>query len=506
MFLKKKSTRFAAAILLFKTTVSMKALLYVLAIALGLSAWTRQIVDPDLGWHLLGGEWIVTHKQVPSADFINTFNHTWRDYHWLAQIVLYKVYTLGGFPLLRILHALISMSLLLTVVSVLMRVTRHKPASIVSILTVVFSWSILFRVSSPRPQIMALLLIALSLRELLKKPSSQELFKIGLLTILLVNIHVYWCFIPVLWMCYRLLPALLRGKPDFGYALLGFILLLALGMVSPYGYQNYLLLWEYLWMPNELSKLIAEFQPSLTRGGNLLVAIPLYAIFMILAFKPQRYLIHIGDWLCALLTLGLAIHSVKYAGLLAVLGIPLLSRNLGALLRRRIKIGASREKVATLGIFALLLLPTVILLIVFFPLISSHRDEPALYASFPLRACHALSQHNFETKTRNHIRVLTHFDHGGWCRWALQQARPDIDFRVTTDGRTQDAEVQNILISFALYAGKVTASTVLNEWRPDAIVVKRGSPFELEFFASLKTDWKSIYEDASFRVLIPGNI
>src|ERR1019366_9539131 len=61
---------------------------------------------------------------------------------------------------------------------------------------------------------------------------------------------------------------------------------------------------------------------------------------------------------------------------------------------------------------------------------------------------------------RDHIRVLVDFNYGAWCRWVLYQERPDADFRVTTDGRTQWAPFQRDFASFAI-------ENASGEWLPE---------------------------------------
>ncbi|MFM1848250.1 MAG: hypothetical protein RL417_1724, partial [Pseudomonadota bacterium] len=39
-----------------------------LAVVWGLSLWGVPAHDLDLGWHLLGGSWILDHGAVPRAD------------------------------------------------------------------------------------------------------------------------------------------------------------------------------------------------------------------------------------------------------------------------------------------------------------------------------------------------------------------------------------------------------------------------------------------------------
>ena len=50
-------------------------LLYPLAFLFALGTWAHPADDYDLGWHLLGGEYIAVNHALPTSDFINAFNH-----------------------------------------------------------------------------------------------------------------------------------------------------------------------------------------------------------------------------------------------------------------------------------------------------------------------------------------------------------------------------------------------------------------------------------------------
>ncbi|MCB0318971.1 MAG: hypothetical protein KDD56_09455, partial [Bdellovibrionales bacterium] len=77
----------------FIQTRQVQLILIIIATLSGLCFWSRPPYDPDLGWHLNGGAWILNNlsqgnnlnQALPSFDFINSFNPIWHDYHWLGQ-------------------------------------------------------------------------------------------------------------------------------------------------------------------------------------------------------------------------------------------------------------------------------------------------------------------------------------------------------------------------------------------------------------------------------------
>jgi len=63
--------------------------------------------DPDFGWHLRAGEWILAKHAVPFTDPFSIYGagKAWYDYSWLFDIffvALYRIFGLAGFALLEI--------------------------------------------------------------------------------------------------------------------------------------------------------------------------------------------------------------------------------------------------------------------------------------------------------------------------------------------------------------------------------------------------------------------
>jgi len=72
-------------------------------------AGLRTVGDPDLGWQLATGRWIVQHHQIPYTDVLS---YTARGQEWiypvLSQVIQYSCYVLGGYSLLSWLGAIAS--------------------------------------------------------------------------------------------------------------------------------------------------------------------------------------------------------------------------------------------------------------------------------------------------------------------------------------------------------------------------------------------------------------
>ena len=80
--------------------------LITLALGYALLAGLRTVADYDFGWQLATGRYLVQHKLIPDTD---VFSYTARGKEWIyppfAGVLLYAVYSLGGFPAISWLSA-----------------------------------------------------------------------------------------------------------------------------------------------------------------------------------------------------------------------------------------------------------------------------------------------------------------------------------------------------------------------------------------------------------------
>ena len=233
--------------------------------------WFRPAQDPDLGWQLLGGQLVYESLvsgsfAVPRTDFINVFRAEWHDYHWFAQLLMYKLYLEGSWEALHGGLALVAVLSLFTVLALSRRIALGCDEVSV-VLGLLWCWTQLFNISTVRPQMILLFFVPLSLLVLLSaKTFWWQLLLLFFLSVLGANIHVYWIFIPFLWSMVRCLPRLFGGDTrgplqTWG----GLFLLMSAGLFSPYGLLqkdlsgispilNYAVVWDYMFTPDFLKK------------------------------------------------------------------------------------------------------------------------------------------------------------------------------------------------------------------------------------------------------------
>ena len=78
-----------------------------LLVLVAASLTTGVLSDPDTLWHIAAGRWMVEHRELPMQDMFSwTMPGTpWTAHEWLAELLLYAVWSIGGFPAVVALSA-----------------------------------------------------------------------------------------------------------------------------------------------------------------------------------------------------------------------------------------------------------------------------------------------------------------------------------------------------------------------------------------------------------------
>src|SRR5512133_382256 len=116
----------------------------------------------DLAYHLKAGQLMVAEHALPRTDVLawTTAGRPWLDQNWGAQLVLYGIWRLGGFPLLTLVNALLAVAAWGLVTAACRRRTAN-PRLIAG--TVLLGYATAVATFSARPQMFSLLLFATEL-------------------------------------------------------------------------------------------------------------------------------------------------------------------------------------------------------------------------------------------------------------------------------------------------------------------------------------------------------
>ncbi len=120
------------------------------------------VADPDLGWHLRAGEWILQHRAFPHVDDFSRFGagRPWQAYSWLFELLLLKLY--GWFHLDGVM---IYMGAMLTAITaaVYRMVSRLQPDFTKCAIITTAVMTGISRLYTPRPWLFTILFFVLEI-------------------------------------------------------------------------------------------------------------------------------------------------------------------------------------------------------------------------------------------------------------------------------------------------------------------------------------------------------
>lgn len=207
----------------------------VLLVLLGALAW-RTVTDPDIGFHLGSGRWIVENASVPDTDpFTYTVSdHPYLAYHWGFQVVIHGLVAGLGARGLSLACLLVALATALLIADVV-RLRRSSAVAwaVVGLAAILASE---FRLSI-RPELASFFLGALTLWTLERHRAGgvSPLWLLPLIQLVWVNTHVW----PIGWaiMAVYVVDDVARAR-SLRTPLAGWVALSAVALfVNPYHYR-----------------------------------------------------------------------------------------------------------------------------------------------------------------------------------------------------------------------------------------------------------------------------
>lgn len=200
----------------------------------------RQIVSPDIGFHLSSARWILENRAWPDTDlFSYTFtDHPYVDLQWLFQLVLYAANAIGG------TGGMIALKILLTLTfwAFLVMRTRRAAGALPSTIPVLLVLVALGDYWEERPHLFSWVLTSLVLLVLEEwsRGNRRWLPALPIIMVVWVNSHQMFALGPVIIAVYALWE-LRRGRQADRGLLAWSAAALAACLVNPYHIRGFLL-------------------------------------------------------------------------------------------------------------------------------------------------------------------------------------------------------------------------------------------------------------------------
>lgn len=446
----------------------------------------RNVVDPDLWWHLKTGEYIVAHRAVPHLD---PFSYTragqpWVAHEWLTELFMYALYRAAGWGGLSIVFAVILSA------SFLVLYLRCPQNSYLSGAMAVWAAWATTPVWGVRPQILSLLLVSLWLLILENSERNPRLLWWTLpLMLLWVNLHAGFALgvaLMALFLAGELMERFLSPHPASAKPAsasntrlralaFAFVLNLLLVPLNPNGARMYAYPIDTL-RSKAMQTYISEWSsPNFHRADYWPVLLLLLAVVARLAWS--RASVRPRDMLLLLVSTFAALSSIRMIPLFVLVAVPPIAKVAASWLHGRPQsMAGHRLAFHSVILMAMAGFVAVHISIVF------RQQAHAEAERFPVGALAFLAAHPPDHP------IFNHYDWGGYLIWKLYPRT-----RVFIDGRADlygDAIFQEFMQTYLLTKDW---QQTLKRWQIGTVIV----PPESALATGLRSHpgWSLRYED-----------
>jgi len=292
------------------------------------------MTDPDFGWHLRAGEWILSSHAVPFTDPFSSYGagKPWYDYSWLFDVffaLVYRAFGLIGFALLEVV---VRIAIPVCIYRLARTLELSFWPSVAATAAAAYSFTSIY---SPRPGMFTVVFFVLELQMLfsaLLKSQFSKLYWLPLIFLLWASIHIQFihgliilaifAFEPLLnfVLRYRPAPAALPAKSM--WILLASILAT---LCTPYLWHIYSTVFLYAGQKNIYQSITEMLAISFREPFHF--AFPLLALAAAMALGWSRNLRPIYLVLFAFFVV-LGFRSIKDSWMLAVVSVALIAVSL----------------------------------------------------------------------------------------------------------------------------------------------------------------------------------
>jgi hypothetical protein len=447
--------------------------------------------DPDMWWHLKTGEIIWTTHTIPTTDLFSytTNHHAYVPHEWLAQLLIYGAYRLGGYPGLMLWLCFFTAALLLTGYYLCTLYSRNAKTGFLGALTI---WLFATIGLSVRPQMVGylLLVVELLLLHLGRTHSPRWFFALPPLFAIWVNCHgsfflgiivVGVSFFSSLFNFQKGALVALQWQPHSRRMLLvALILSIAALFLNPIGVrQTVYPLATMFYQPINLSQ-VEEWKPLQFGDARSVALLGVLAGILFLGIRRRTKLLWHEVLLLAFASWAAASHR-RLLFAFGILAAPVLSRAVSTSWQGYI---AQWDRPALNAVFLV-----ASLLSVFWAFPDRHTLARQVEQKSPTKAVKFMKTHHLSG------RMLNEYSYGGYLIWEAPE-NP-----VFVDGRADIFEATGVLAEFGNWATlQSDPHTLLDRYSIDFCVLARQAP--MVRVLPLLRSWTAVYADENAVIFV----
>jgi len=458
----------------------------------------RLLSDPDLGFHLKAGKWIIENGSFPSKDtFTYTVNNNdYTDLHWLFQLSVFLLYSLISYKGLSIVVCLLSLWLMFLLLK------RQRLLNIPFGLTGVLLF-VAYLIIEPRivlrPEMFTYIFITLMLLLLDSYYyfGKKQLFFLPIIMLLWCNMHSLFILGFVLIGAYFISIALRDKKVDKHF-LMWMIASVAVCFINPYFYKGFtfpLELFSRFDSNNIYNQHIKEFI-SFFNLDHFVVKDILFILYFAIASLLFLFTLTKRKWhefILLAVFLYLALISIRNIPLFTLIALPIIGRSMEDF-KDYIKNEIFYKSTFWIE-------KTVYYLLIIIPILLMFRLFTNTYYigenSFsktgiglddyqqPTAASDYLLQHKLDG------RIINSIGFGGWLEWSLSQP-------AFIDGRLE--VMKEDLYNEVVKSWSNGLKALIDKYQPKLIVYSYLKYFPWTEQLAGMPDWKLIYLDGNTAV------
>jgi len=500
----------------FKKGILLVAIIFLLIFTMGylmVNVW-----DPDFWWHLATGRWIVEHGKLPDKDpFSFTTLHSDPFFpvnrvkfiltqYWLAQVIMYKIYSLWGYGGIGVFRALM-LTLSLGMLVLLLRYHRIHPSII--LLSFIAGLLIIGRFTNERPQLFSTLFSAVLLYILERAKNERPWIAVGTIPLMILwsNLHggyIYGGFIILIYILSGWLRLFFTREKDFYSERkkhhIVFTLILLCSMLSSFINPNTFYAYVNAFEPKILSvgQFILEYKPIYVSYKNHIVFSVLTVVTTILMLVNIKRL-GINDVFLFLFNIALSFSASRYIVFFAVYGSFLFGKYLSLTIH-----SLKLERKRYFGMATLVLSLMILIGYIFF---YEHKKINQMFRHSVLISVYPFEATEFIKKTLYGKKLFNPYSWGGFIIWKLYP-----DPKVFIDGRNLNPEVfllaKEVMSadSTVIRGGKLKWKAILDGYEIDYIFIAPYTELVNGVYLT-KTlikdkDWQLIYSDDNALIFI----
>ena len=167
-------------------------------LALSISMTPIVVLDPDIGWHLSAGRWMVEHGTVPTTDPFSLYGQgkPWVAYSWLFELIVYGLVRTLGIAGLLVYTVTLSLGITFALFTLIRKIEQNVSIIVIG-LTALGIMGMASLLLTPRPWLFTILLFIIELDLLLtaqRTGNYRPLLLLPFLFALWANLHIQFIY------------------------------------------------------------------------------------------------------------------------------------------------------------------------------------------------------------------------------------------------------------------------------------------------------------------------